>query len=80
VRIKQFIFNVMPFIFFQITALLAVICFTAVMFILRAKARKKSKSVTKYKIDTDTTYARYAINENGFLEEINEGKLSKYRN
>jgi len=70
----------MPFIFFQIAALLAVICFTVVMFILRSKTRKKSNSVTKYKIDTDTTYARYAINENGFLEEINEGKLSKYRN
>jgi len=70
----------MPFIFFQITALFAVICLSLVMFILRSKTRKKSKSVTKYKIDTDTTYARYAINENGFLEEINEGKLSKYKN
>jgi len=70
----------MPFIFFQITALLAVICFSVVMFVLRSKRRKKTNSVKKYKIDTDTTYARYAINENGFLEEINEGKLSKYRN
>jgi hypothetical protein len=70
----------MPVMFFQIAALLAVICFSVVMFILRSKTRKKSKSVTKYKIDTDTTYARYAINENGFLEEINEGKLSKYKN
>ena len=66
--------------FFQIAALLAVICFSVVMFILRFKTRKKSRSATKYKIDTDTTYARYAINENGFLEEINEGKLSKYKN
>ncbi|GAA3981299.1 hypothetical protein GCM10022210_35870 [Mucilaginibacter dorajii] len=47
--------------------------------IIRAKTRKKPKKVTKYRIDTDTTYARYAINENGFLEEINQDKLSKHR-
>jgi hypothetical protein len=70
----------MPVIFFQIAALLAIVCLSVGTFIFRIKTRKKSKPVTKYKIDTDTTYARYAINENGFLEEINEGKLSKYRN
>ncbi len=69
----------MSIVFLQITALIAVICLPVVMIFLRTKTRRKPQSVTKYKIDTDTTYARYAINENGFLEEINEGKLSKYR-
>lgn len=68
----------MYIILFQIAALLAVIILP--IFIIRAKTRRKTKNVVKYKIDTDTTYARYAINENGFLEEINEGKLSKHKN
>jgi hypothetical protein len=60
----------------EITALLAVIILP--LFIVRTRFRKRSKPpVNKYNIDTDTEYARYAINENGFLEEINEGKLSK---
>jgi hypothetical protein len=75
---QKFILNVMYIILFQIAALLAVIILP--IFIIRARTRRKTKNVVKYKIDTDTTYARYAINENGFLEEINEGKLSKHRN
>lgn len=75
---QKFILNVMYIILFQIAALLAVIILP--IFIIRAKTRRKAKNVVKYKIDTDTTYARYAINENGFLEEINEGKLSKHKN
>ena len=75
---QKFILNVMYIILFQIAALLAVIILP--IFIIRAKTRRKTKNVVKYKIDTDTTYARYAINENGFLEEINEGKLSKHKN
>jgi hypothetical protein len=67
----------MYIILFQIAALLAVIFLP--IFIIRAKTRKKPKNVVRYKIDTDTTYARYAINENGFLEEINEGKLSRHK-
>jgi hypothetical protein len=77
-HLKKFILNVMYIILFQIAALLAVIILP--IFIIRAKTRRKTKNVVKYKIDTDTTYARYAINENGFLEEINEGKLSKHKN
>ncbi|WP_184541831.1 hypothetical protein [Mucilaginibacter sp. FT3.2] len=70
----------MHIILFQLAALLAVVILPVfVVRILRAKTRRKPKSVVKYKIDTDTTYARYAINESGFLEEINEGKLSKYK-
>lgn len=69
---------VMYIILLQITALLAVIILP--VFIIRAKTRKNSKkSVTKYRIDTDTTYARYAINEDGFLEEINQDKFSRHR-
>lgn len=67
----------MYIILFQIAALLAVIILP--VFIIRAKRRRKSKNVVKYKIDTDTTYARYAINENGFLEEINQDKLYKHK-
>jgi hypothetical protein len=70
----------MPLIYLQIAALLAVICLPISLFILRAKTRRKSASATKYKVDTDTTYARYAINENGFLEEIAESKLTRYKN
>lgn len=65
----------MQTILFEITALLAVIVFP--LFILRKKIRTQPKRTPKYKIDTDTEYARYAINENGFLEEISESKLYK---
>jgi hypothetical protein len=67
----------MHIILFQIAALLAVVILP--IMVIRAKTRRKPKKVTKYRIDTDTTYARYAINENGFLEEINQDKLSKHR-
>jgi hypothetical protein len=67
----------MYIILLQITALLAVIILP--LLAIRKKFRKRSKPAFKYKIDTDTEYARYAINEDGFLEEINEGKLSKHK-
>ncbi|MGF7039907.1 hypothetical protein [Mucilaginibacter lappiensis] len=67
----------MYIILLQITALLAVIILP--LLAIRKKFRKRSKPEFKYKIDTDTEYARYAINEDGFLEEINEGKLSKHK-
>lgn len=62
-------------ILLQITALLAVIILPVL--IVRKKFRKRAQRTT-YKIDTNTEYARYAINEDGFLEEITEGKLSKH--
>ncbi|QEM02188.1 hypothetical protein DIU31_001120 [Mucilaginibacter rubeus] len=65
------------------TALLQVVVLLAVfilpMFIFGKKIRNKKVKTVNYKIDTDTSEARYAINENGFLEEINTGKLSKHR-
>jgi hypothetical protein len=60
----------------QVVVLLAV--FILPMFMFGKRIRNK-KVKTVYKIDTDTSEARYAINENGFLEEINTGKLSKHR-
>ncbi|WP_183557363.1 hypothetical protein [Mucilaginibacter sp. SP1R1] len=68
----------MYIILLQITALLAVVILP--LLAVRKKFRKRSKPTTfKYKIDTNTEYARYAINEDGFLEEITEGKLSKHK-
>ena len=66
----------MYIILLEITALLAVIILPVL--IIRKKFRKRTKSTYKYKIDTNTEYARYAINEDGFLEEITEGKLSRH--
>lgn len=65
----------MHIILLQITALLAVIILP--LLVVRKKFRKRSKP--RYKIDTNTEYARYAINEDGFLEEITIGKLSKHK-
>lgn len=64
-------------ILLQITALLAVIILP--LLAIRKKFRKRSNPKHEYKIDTNTEYARYAINKDGFLEEINEGKLSKHK-
>jgi len=66
----------MYIILLEITALLAVIILPVL--IIRKKFSKRSKPTYKYKIDTNTEYARYAINEDGFLEEITEGKLSRH--
>ncbi len=38
----------------------------------------KIKTIIKFRIDTDTTNARYAINENGNLERINRTSLSDH--
>jgi hypothetical protein len=62
-------------ILLQTTALLAVMILPVL--IIRRRLRKRAQKTT-YKIDTNTEYARYAINEDGFLEEINAGKLSKH--
>ncbi|MDN3549404.1 hypothetical protein [Mucilaginibacter aquaedulcis] len=65
----------MYIILLEVTALLAVIILP--LLVVRKKFKKRSKSA--YKIDTNTEYARYAINEDGFLEEINVNKLSNHR-
>lgn len=65
----------MYIILLEVTALLAVIILP--LLVVRKKIRKRLKPV--YKIDTNTEYARYAINEDGFLEEINVSNLSKYK-
>lgn len=65
----------MYIILLQTTALLAVMILPVL--IIRRRLRRRAKKTT-YKIDTNTEYARYAINEDGFLEEINAGKLSKH--
>jgi hypothetical protein len=62
-------------ILLEISALLAVMILPVL--IVRKRFRKRAQKTT-YKIDTNTEYARYAINEDGFLEEINAGKLSKH--
>ncbi|MEN0052242.1 MAG: hypothetical protein AAGC65_01170 [Mucilaginibacter sp.] len=62
-------------ILLEVTALLAVIILP--LLVVRKKIKKRSKSA--YKIDTNTEYARYAINEEGFLEEINVNKLSNHK-
>jgi hypothetical protein len=77
VHSNKFIEKVMYTILLQITALLAIV--TLPLLIVRKKFRKRSKFTYKYKIDTNTEYARYAINEDGFLEEITEGNLSKHK-
>jgi len=65
----------MYIILLEVTALLAVIILP--LLVVRKRNKKRSKSA--YKIDTNTEYARYAINEDGFLEEINVNKLSNHR-
>ncbi|WPU96062.1 hypothetical protein SNE25_11075 [Mucilaginibacter sabulilitoris] len=65
----------MYIILLEITALLAVILLPVL--VVKKKFRKRSKPA--YKIDTNTEYARYAINEDGFLEEINVSNLSKHK-
>jgi hypothetical protein len=40
------------------------------------RAKKKTKAIRIPKNHNDTSGARYAINENGYLEEINHDKLS----
>ena len=59
----------------EVTALLAVI----ILPLLVVRKRNKKRLRSAYKIDTNTEYARYAINEEGFLEEINVNKLSNHR-
>lgn len=41
------------------------------------KTTKKYDKPVVYKIDTDTTYANYAINSNGYLEEVAENKVKR---
>jgi hypothetical protein len=65
----------MYIILLEVTALLAVIILP--LLVVRKRNKKRSKSA--YKIDTNTEYARYAINEDGFLEEISVNKLSNHR-
>ncbi len=65
----------MYIILLEVTALLAVIILP--LLVVRKRNKKRSKSA--YKIDTNTEYARYAINEDGFLEEMNVNKLSNHR-
>jgi len=65
----------MYIILLEVTALLAVIILP--LLVVRKRNKKRLKSA--YKIDTNTEYARYAINEDGFLEEINVNKLSNHR-
>jgi len=74
---RKFIVNVMQAILLEIVALITAIFLP--MFIYSKLAKRKRSKTAKYTIDTDTSEARYAINENGFLEEINAGKLFKYR-
>jgi len=49
------------------------IAFTTAFF-LRAKQKTKSKTIRFPKDYRDTSQARYAINENGFLERIEQDK------
>jgi hypothetical protein len=44
----------------------------------QATDSSKFKANIKFRIDTDTTNARYAINENGSLERINRTSLSDH--
>ena len=55
----------------EVAALLAIIIVP-----LAGPAKKKSK--TTFKIDTDVTNAHYAVNEDGYLEEIHGRELSKH--
>ena len=64
----------MQIILFQIVTLLTVIVLP--MFLFGRKIRRRKPKAVVYKIDTDTSEAHYAINEQGFLEEIKIGKLS----
>ena len=45
-----------------------------------ARARKKMRTIKLPRNYNDTSGARYAINEHGFLEEIQHDKLSSHAN
>ncbi|GAB3913818.1 hypothetical protein [Mucilaginibacter boryungensis] len=44
---------------------------------LARKTTQKHDKPVVYKIDTDTTEASYAINSNGYLEEVAENKVKR---
>jgi len=56
----------------KITALLTVLILP-----LFFPVKKKSKAIKIPKNHNDTSDAHYAVNEHGFLEEINHDKLSR---
>jgi hypothetical protein len=63
----------MLIILFQIIALLAVLIIP-----LFFQIKKKSRPIKFPKGYNDTSEANYAINENGYLEEIHNDRLSSH--
>jgi hypothetical protein len=57
-------------------ALLKIVTMMVAFFKSPFKAKKKIKPIKLPKNYNDTSDARYAINENGYLEEIHHDRLS----
>jgi hypothetical protein len=63
----------MLIILFQVIALLAVLIMP-----LFFQTKKKTRTIKFPKGYNDTSEANYAVNENGYLEEIHNDRLSRH--
>lgn len=54
---------------------ISILCLIALP--LLRKATKQQDEPVVYKINTDTTNANYAINSNGYLEEVAGNKINR---